>query len=99
MEGRLPGGGETEAFRAVVIGDADFASNSFYPYMANSDLALGMIRWLVGEERSAPIASRIPVPPAVHLTREQMRNIFLFVEIFLPLSVLAIGGFVWWRRR
>ncbi len=98
VEGRLPGE-EAEPFRAVVIGDADFASNSFYPYMANSDLALGMIRWLVGEERSAAIASRIPVPPSVNLTREQMRNVFLLVEVFLPLSLLLLGGIVWWRRR
>jgi len=97
-EGRLSGD-DGEPFRAVVIGDADFASNSFYPYMANSDLALAMIRWLAREERAVPIASRIPAPPAVLLTREQMRNVFLFIEVFLPFSVLAIGGAMWWRRR
>ena len=43
---------DTRPFRVVVVGDADFASNSFFPYMANSDLVLSMVRWLVREERS-----------------------------------------------
>src|SRR6266567_4362760 len=30
----------TPPFRLVVVGDADFASNSFLPYMSNGDLAL-----------------------------------------------------------
>jgi ABC-type uncharacterized transport system involved in gliding motility auxiliary subunit len=41
--GALPG---ARSFRAVVIGDADFASNSLFPYVANSDLVLSMIHWL-----------------------------------------------------
>jgi ABC-type uncharacterized transport system involved in gliding motility auxiliary subunit len=96
-EGRLGGsGGE---FRAIVVGDGDFASNSFLPYLANGDVALGMVRWLVREERAATVSSRIPVPPMILLTGAQMTLIFLAVEVLLPLSVLAIGAFVWWRRR
>jgi hypothetical protein len=86
-------------FRAVVIGDADFASNSFFPYMANSDLVLSMIRWLLREERSPAVASRIPVPPLVLLTKPQMQQIFLLTEVLLPLGVLIIGAVVWWKRR
>ena len=86
-------------FRAVIIGDADFASNSFFPYMANSDLALSILRWLVREDRSPAVASRIPVPSLMLLTRPQMRQIFLVTEVLLPLGVLVIGAFVWWKRR
>ena len=42
-EGTLAGA-EARPFRAIVIGDSDFASNSFLPYTANSDLALAMVR-------------------------------------------------------
>jgi ABC-type uncharacterized transport system involved in gliding motility auxiliary subunit len=90
---------DTRPFRVVVVGDADFASNSFFPYMANSDLILSMVRWLVREERSPAVASRIPVPPLILLTRPQMRQIFLMTEVLLPLSILIIGAFVWWKRR
>jgi ABC-type uncharacterized transport system involved in gliding motility auxiliary subunit len=89
----------TADMRLVVVGDADFASNSFLPYMANSDLAMSMVRWLVREERSAPIASRIAAPAMVLLTKSQMQVIFALVEVLLPLGVLALGALIWWRRR
>ncbi len=92
-------GPDTRPFRVVVVGDADFASNSFFPYMANSDLLLSMVRWLVREERSPAVASRIPVPPIILLTRPQMRQIFLVTEVLPPLSMLMIGTFIWWKRR
>ena len=100
VEGRLPeSGGSAPPLRAVIVGDGDFASNSFLPYLANSDVALGIVRWLVGEERAATVSSRIPVPPMILLTGGQMTAIFLAIEVLLPLSVLIVGGFVWWRRR
>jgi hypothetical protein len=99
-EGTWPGASpDAHPFRGVIIGDADFASNSFFPYMANGDLALSMVRWLVREDRSPAVASRIPVPPLMLLTRPQMRQIFLVTEVLLPLGTLAIGAFVWWKRR
>ncbi|MCW5620607.1 MAG: hypothetical protein KIS79_05825, partial [Burkholderiales bacterium] len=96
-EGTLPNG--TRAFRAVIIGDGDFASNSFFPYLANSDLALSAVRWLVREERAAPVATRIPVPPMILLTQPQMQMVFLVLVVGLPLASILVGGAVWWRRR
>jgi ABC-type uncharacterized transport system involved in gliding motility auxiliary subunit len=99
-QGHLPGADPgAQPFRAIVVGDGDFASNSFLPYMANSDLALAMVRWLVREERSARVASRIPVPPMILLTRPQMLWIFLLIEILLPLAVVGVGVAMWWQRR
>jgi ABC-type uncharacterized transport system involved in gliding motility auxiliary subunit len=92
-------GSEGHEFRAVVVGDGDFASNSFLPYLANGDVALGIVRWLVREERAATVSSRIPVPPMILLSGAQMTLIFVVIEILLPLSVLAVGAIVWWRRR
>ena len=89
----------TRPFRAIVIGDSDFASNSFFPYVANSDLALAMVRWLARDEHASAIASRIPVPPLVLLTKTQMQGIFMIVVVLVPLSVIGLGGVVWWRRR
>jgi ABC-type uncharacterized transport system involved in gliding motility auxiliary subunit len=98
MEGTLTGEG-SRPFRAAVVGDADFASNSFFPYMANSDLALSLVRWLVREERAAPIASRIPVPSLILLTDAQARGIFLVLEVLLPVTVMGVGLLSWWRHR
>ena len=100
VEGQLPGAAAgAPPMRAVIVGDVDFASNSFLPYLANSDLALAIVRWLVREERSTAVASRIPVPPMILLSGAQMRGIFLAVEVLLPLGAIALGAFVWWRRR
>jgi hypothetical protein len=100
VEGKLAGAlPDSPALRAVIVGDADFASNSFLPYLANADLALAMVRWLVREERGTAVASRIPVPPMIVLTGAQMRGIFLVVEVLLPLAAFALAGLAWWRRR
>jgi ABC-type uncharacterized transport system involved in gliding motility auxiliary subunit len=97
IEGLLPDG--SRPLRAVVIGDCDFASNSFFPYMSNSDLLLAAVRWLVREERTTPVATRIPVPSLVLLTESQGRAVFALVVGLLPLMVVAVGGMVWWWRR
>jgi hypothetical protein len=82
-----------------VFGDGDFASNSFLPYMANSDLALAAVRWLAREEQGTAVRTRIPVPPMILLTAAQSRAIFALIVILLPLAVIAIGAGVWWSRR
>jgi ABC-type uncharacterized transport system involved in gliding motility auxiliary subunit len=95
-EGRL---GSGDPFRIVVLGDADFASNSFFPYLANADMVLGCISWLIREER-APVGKRpVEVLPTVALTGSQVRAIFIATVLVLPGSVALLGGLVWWRRR
>ncbi len=99
-DGQLPGAAANAPhLRAVIIGDGDFASNSFLPYLSNSDLAMSLIRWLVREEHSATVASRMPVPPMILLSGAQMKGIFILVELLMPLTVIALGAMVWWRRR
>jgi hypothetical protein len=85
--------------RAVVIGDADFASNSFFPYMSNSDLLLSAVRWLVREDRGVAVATRIPVPPLILLTPRQQQVVFGLLVVLLPVAVIALGSLVWWHRR
>jgi hypothetical protein len=96
-EGTLAAG--APPMRAVLIGDGDFASNSFLPYMANSDLALAAVRWLAREEHRTAVRTRMPVPPMILLTAAQSRVIFTSIVIVLPLSVIALAGLVWWWRR
>lgn len=96
-EGTLAPG--ASPFRAVVIGDGDFASNSFLPYMSNSDLLVAAVRWLAREDQGTAVRTRIPVPPMILLTAAQSRWIFIVIVILLPLTVIGIGGVVWWLRR
>jgi hypothetical protein len=98
IRGKLDATAE-QTFRLIVVGDSDFVSNSFYPYMSNNRIALSMVRWLVGETESASVAPRIPVQPTVELTNYQRRALFLSLVVALPLTIAGIGALVWWRRR
>ena len=98
-EGRLAADADAPPFRLVVVGDADFASNSFFPYLANADLLLGGIAWLIREERAPVVKPPVEVLPTVALTGAQMRGIFIATVLLLPGTVALVGGLVWWRRR
>jgi hypothetical protein len=87
------------SFRLVVVGDADFASNSFFPYMSNSDVVMAMLAWLVREERAPSLKPPVEVLPSVTLTRRQVQWIFGLTVVVLPGLVVGAGGLVWWRRR
>lgn len=96
-EGTLPGG--TRPFRMLVAGDADFISNSFFPYLSNADLALSSIAWLMREESAPTMKPPVEVLPTVALTNAQMRWIFLIAVIGLPGLIVLAGAVMWWRRR
>ncbi len=51
------------------------------------------------EEQGTAVRTRIPVPPMILLTAAQSRWIFIVIVILLPLTVIGIGGVVWWLRR
>jgi hypothetical protein len=89
----------TSPFRMIVAGDADFASNSFFPYLANSDVVLAGIAWLTHEERAPTIKPPVEVLPTVTLTGEQMRGIFIVTVLLMPGLIACAGGAMWWLRR
>jgi ABC-type uncharacterized transport system involved in gliding motility auxiliary subunit len=97
-EGKLPGAGRP--FRLIVVGDADFASNSFFPYLANADIALAGVSWLLREDRLPTLKPPVEVLPQVTLTNAEVRWIFILTVILLPGAVALAGIGVWlWRRR
>jgi gliding motility-associatede transport system auxiliary component len=97
-EGTL-NGAATSPFRLVVVGDADFVSNSFFPYLANSDVVLAAIAWLTHEERAPTVKPPMEVLPTVSLTGGQMRDIFIVTVLLMPGLIAFAGGAMWWLRR
>jgi hypothetical protein len=89
----------TKPFRAIVVGDADFASNSFFPYMSNADLVLASLAWLIREEKAPTLKPPVEVLPTVSLTSQDVRTIFIVTVVVLPGAVALAGAGVWWRRR
>jgi ABC-type uncharacterized transport system involved in gliding motility auxiliary subunit len=86
-------------FRMIVAGDADFASNSFFPYLANSDAVLAELAWLTREERAPAMKPPVEVLPTVSLTGDQMRGIFFITVLLMPGLIALAGSAMWWWRR
>jgi ABC-2 type transport system permease protein len=101
LEGRWPEDAASldRPFRLVLVGNSNFVSNSYFPYVSNGDLAVGIVRWLAGDEAIPAVKPQRLSLEQIDLTARQMRDIFVIVELMLPLSVALLGGIVWWRRR
>jgi gliding motility-associatede transport system auxiliary component len=97
-QGTWPGGGRAP-FRLILVGNASFAANAFFPYVSNGDLAVSMIRWLAEDVATPLLKPEAYSLPEMRLTHRQMQVTFLLVEVLLPLSVMLFGVAVWWRRR
>jgi gliding motility-associatede transport system auxiliary component len=95
--------GDGEA-RLVVIGDSDFAANSFLDLLGNRDLVLNSIGWSVsaGELIAARPPSEVvalrPLSPLV-LSARTGHAIFLLLVVCEPLLILGLGATVALRRR
>lgn len=89
--------------RLVVIGDADFISdgvlNMVRGNIGNLDLFMNAVGWLAEEDSLISIRPKQPELRQVVLTPPQARAIIYSNVLFVPLIVLAAGGWVWWRRR
>lgn len=92
-------GRSTDIASIIVIGDSDFAANRYYYAFSNSDLFLDSVNWLTKDYafsriRPKPVAFR----DLVLTTRE--RDFFRYSTWFvLPITMLGLAAFVWWRRR
>jgi ABC-2 type transport system permease protein len=98
VQGTWPGAGRAP-FRLVLVGNASFAANAFFPYASNGDLAVSMIRWLAEDTATPLLKPEAYSLPEMRLTHRQMQITFLLVEVLLPVSVMLFGAAVWWRRR
>ena len=98
LQGNWPEGAQ-KPFRLVLVGSASFATNAFFPYASNGDLAVSMLRWLADDHATPKLKPATYITPEVRLTHHEMQLTFFLIEILLPLSVMGFGIAVWRRRR
>lgn len=98
LQGNWPEG-DQNPFRLVLIGSASFATNAFFPYASNGDLAVSTIRWLAGDTGTPKLKPTAYSAPEVRLTHREMQVTFVLIEILLPLSVILFGIAVWRKRQ
>jgi ABC-type uncharacterized transport system involved in gliding motility auxiliary subunit len=85
--------------RLVVIGDSDFAANSHFRNANNADLFLNSINWLTeGEEIISVDRKVLPIRRLI-LGPDQARFLHVSSIGLLPLLLLLLAGYMWWRRR
>jgi ABC-type uncharacterized transport system involved in gliding motility auxiliary subunit len=85
--------------RLVVAGNSRFAANGSLNSAGNANLFLNAVHWLVGQEKLVGIAPKTPEQASLALTQAQVRRISLFAVLGMPAFAIALGVWVWYRRR
>jgi ABC-type uncharacterized transport system involved in gliding motility auxiliary subunit len=99
VEGVWPGAAPAKHFRLVLAGTSKFATNEYFPYVSNGELSVAMLRWLAADETIPNVQPQAYKLPEIVLTSRQMRDVFITLEVLLPLSTMLCGVLIWWRRR
>jgi ABC-type uncharacterized transport system involved in gliding motility auxiliary subunit len=85
--------------RIAVIGDSDFATNSFFHILGNGTLFLNTVNFLAAKENLIGLEPKTYDLPHVNLTNTQMNGTFFLSIVFIPALMAVIGLIVWWRQR
>jgi len=85
--------------RIAVVGDSDFATNSFFHVMGNGTLFVNTINFLAAQESLIGIPPRTHDLPRVNLTNRQMKGTFFLSVVLVPAVLALVGTAVWWRQR
>lgn len=85
--------------RVVVLGDADFLSNTFLGNGGNLDLGNNLINWLTADDSFISVPARMAPDLNLVLSRSMQAAIALAFLVVLPLVFLGGGALIWWRRR
>ena len=85
--------------RLVVIGDSDFLANTYIGAGANLMLGLNIINWLNTDDSLIAINPKSAPDLSLKLDDNEIAIIGLGFLVFLPLSLIGTGIFIWQRRR
>lgn len=90
--------------RVVVMGNANFLSNTFVTNGGNLDFGINIVNWLAGDDSLITIQ---PMPlKDINVTIPTDRKSFVIAwlvfhgfQYFIPLAFFILGFFFWWKRR
>lgn len=90
--------------RVVVMGNANFLSNTFITNGGNLDFGINIVNWLAGDDELITIQ---PMPlkdanitiPSTDAGRMLAWTVFHGFQFIIPLSFIIAGFWLWWRRR
>ena len=98
---QLPAGaaGEAPAWRLVVVGDSDFATNSLLTISGNPTMFANTFNWLLDRQKLLGIGPKKPEQVRMTLTPGQLSGVTWLVLAGLPALAIAAGVAVYFRRR
>lgn len=90
--------------RVVVMGNANFLSNTFITNGGNLDFGVNIVNWLAGDDKLISIQ---PMPlkdinvtiPNDDTARAVAWTVFHGFQYFIPLAFFVTGFWLWWKRR
>jgi ABC-type uncharacterized transport system involved in gliding motility auxiliary subunit len=83
----------------LVVGDSDFADNTYFGFSGNGDLFQNMISYLSKEGDLISIRPKDAKPSPLMLTRAQGATLFYGSVVVGPVILILAGLGIWWRRR
>ncbi len=84
--------------RIVIIGDGDFLSNTYIGNQGNRDLGVNIVNWISNDDNFISIPSKTAIDTKITLNQKTWWIIAFLLLVILPL-LLAISGFIIWRKR
>ncbi len=93
------GEGEAPGAQLLVVGDSDFADNTYFGFSGNGDLFQNMVSFLAKEGDLISIRPKDAKPSPLMLTRAQGGTLFYASVVVAPLALVLAGLGIWWRRR
>ena len=85
--------------RIAVVGDSDFATNSFFHILGNGTLFVNTVSYLAAQENLIGIEPRTYDLPRVNLTNRQMKGTLFLTIVLIPGILAVVGIGVWWKQR
>lgn len=95
-------GGQAKKTRIVAVGSASFAENRTMPPNApgyNSQLLLGSVDWLAGNDQLIALAPKPAAKYPLSLTDQDFAVNVVVTSVLVPAVMLLIGTAVWLARR
>jgi ABC-type uncharacterized transport system involved in gliding motility auxiliary subunit len=83
----------------VVLGDSDFANNTYFNFSGNGDFFLNTTSWLAEEESLISIRPKERKDSPIHLTSDWGAALFFMGTVFFPGVIVLVGVRKWWTRR
>ncbi len=97
-EWTLPADASKKA-RVVVFGNSNLFTNQFLQGPGNLDVGLNTFSWVALDENKISIHPKEDDMRVMNLSNVGANFIYYLTVWVMPLAILALGGWVWYRRR